>query len=140
MGQKVVTMETKLAAMMAEVDARRLTVTATCARLGISRATYYKYRVRVDTEGVSGLIPRSRRPNRSPRATPEPMVQLIVAARVGLDAEGWDNGATSIYYRLLRDGHHPPAVRTVTGCWSAPGWLSRSRVSGDVPSHNRLLG
>ena len=51
MGQKVVTMETKLAAMMAEVDARRLTVTATCARLGISRETYYKYRVRFDARG-----------------------------------------------------------------------------------------
>ena len=52
MGQKVVTMETKLAAMMAEVDARRLTVSVTCARLGISRTTYYKYRVRFDAEGV----------------------------------------------------------------------------------------
>jgi hypothetical protein len=113
MGQKVVTMETKLAAMLAEVDAGRLTVSATCARLGISRTTYYKYRVRFDAEGVSGLIPRSRRPKRSPGATSESVVRLIVAARAGLDAEGWDNGATSIYYRLRRDGHHPPAVRTV---------------------------
>src|SRR5215207_4828117 len=40
------------------------------------------------------------------------MVQLIVAARAALEAEGWDNGATSIYYRLLRDGQRPPA-RTV---------------------------
>ena len=48
MGQKVVTMDTKLAAMIAEVDAGRLTVLATCARLGISRQTYYKYRSRFD--------------------------------------------------------------------------------------------
>ena len=53
-------MDTKLAAMIAEVDAGRLTVLATCARLGISRQTYYKYRSRFDAEGVSGLIPRSR--------------------------------------------------------------------------------
>jgi transposase InsO family protein len=113
MGQKVVTMDTKLAAMMAEVDAGRLTVSATCARLGISRQTYYKYRSRFDAEGVSGLIPRSRRPHRSPGGTPEPMVQLIVAARAALSLEGWDNGATSIYYRLLRDGQQPPTARTV---------------------------
>ena len=48
MGQKVVTMDTKLAAMIAEVDAGRLTVLATCTRLGISRQTYYKYRSRFD--------------------------------------------------------------------------------------------
>ena len=41
------------------------------------------------------------------------MVQLIVAARAALEAEGWDNGATSIYYRLLRDGQRPPTARTV---------------------------
>jgi hypothetical protein len=33
MGQKVVTMETKIAMMMAEVDARHLTVTAVCVQL-----------------------------------------------------------------------------------------------------------
>lgn len=41
------------------------------------------------------------------------MVELIVAARAALDAEGWDNGATSIFYRLLRDGQQPPTARTV---------------------------
>jgi transposase InsO family protein len=41
------------------------------------------------------------------------MVELIVATRQVLTVEGWDNGALSIRNRLLRDGHQPPAWRTI---------------------------
>jgi putative transposase len=30
-----------------------------------------------------------------------------------LAVEGWDNGALSIFYRLLREGERPPSWRTV---------------------------
>lgn len=113
MGRGVVTMETKVAAMLAEVSARRLSVSAVCAELGISRQTYYKWRRRFEEEGLAGLEPRSRRPGRSPAVTSAATSRLIVAARAALEAEGWDNGATSIFFRLCRDGEQPPSVRTI---------------------------
>lgn len=113
MGRKVVTMETKIAAMLAQVGGGTVTVSAACARLGISRQTYYKYRARFAVEGVAGLVERSRRPLASPAVTPEPDVARIVQLRSVLAAEGWDNGATSIYYRMVRDGVEPPSVRTI---------------------------
>ena len=113
MGQKVVTMETKYAAMFASVQAGHESVTGLCARLGISRKTYYKYRARFAAEGVAGLGQRSRRPRSSPVRTPPAMVELIVQTRAVLAREGWDNGALSIRNRLLREGHRPPAWRTI---------------------------
>jgi len=41
------------------------------------------------------------------------MVALILTARVELAEEGWDCGALSILFRLLRQGHHPPSWRTI---------------------------
>jgi transposase InsO family protein len=113
MGTKEVTMEVKYAAMFASVQAGKESVTELCARLGISRKSYYKYLARFCCEGLEGLQPRSRRPLRSPFTTPPEMVGLIIKARTDLAAEGWDNGALSIFYRLLRDGEQPPAWRTI---------------------------
>lgn len=113
MGTKEVTMETKYAAVFASVQAGRESVTEVCDRLGISRKSYYKYLGRFCSEGLEGLRPRSRRPLSSPESTPPQMVELIRVARVELAAEGWDNGALSIFYRLLRQGVQPPVWRTI---------------------------
>ncbi|ASF11526.1 hypothetical protein NBRGN_057_00990 [Nocardia brasiliensis NBRC 14402] len=50
MGQKVVTMEQRLAAVFAEVAAGRATVVGVCAELGISRDRFYVYRRRFAEE------------------------------------------------------------------------------------------
>ena len=113
MGSKEVTMEIKYAAVFGSVQGGGESVSSVCARLGISRQSYYKYLARFDGEGLEGLQPRSRRPLSSPNVTPPAMVELIVKARADLVAEGWDNGALSIFYRLLRDGEQPPAWRTI---------------------------
>ena len=113
MGTKEVTMEVKYAAIFASVQAGKESVTEVCARLGLSRNSYFKYRARFAGEGLEGLRPRSRRPSRSPTATPRQMVELIIKARADLAAEGWDNGALSIFYRLLRNGEQPPVSRTI---------------------------
>ena len=113
MGSKDVTMETKYAAVFASVQAGRESVSQVCARLGISRKSYYKYLARFASEGLEGLRPRSRRPLISPTETPPAMVALIATARADLAVEGWDNGALSIFYRLLREGVQPPSWRTI---------------------------
>jgi len=106
-------MEIKYAAMFASVQSGQETVTGVCERLGISRKSYYKYRARFLAEGTAGLVPRSRRPVSSPGQTSPGMVELIVLTRAVLAGEGWDNGALSIRNRLLREGHRPPAWRTI---------------------------
>jgi transposase InsO family protein len=113
MGRKVVAMEVKVAAMLAQVGEGSLTVSAVCGRLGMSRETYYKYRERFDADGLPGLLERSRRPLSSPNLTDEIEVAWIVKFRQVLAGEGWDSGATSIYYRMLREGLQAPTVRTI---------------------------
>jgi transposase InsO family protein len=113
MGQKDVSMEIKYAAVFASVLGNQESVTTACARLGISRTSFYKYRARFAAEGLDGLQARSRRPHKSPRQTAPEMVALILAARVHLEEEGWDSGALSILFRLLREGHDPPSWRTI---------------------------
>jgi len=50
--------------------------------LGVSRATAYKWLRRFETEGEDGLLDRSSRPHRSPRALPPEVVAAIIRARV----------------------------------------------------------
>lgn len=106
---------TKLAAVLAaDLAGARVNVTEVCADLGISRKTYYKYRKRVEVEGLAGLVERSRRPMSSPNQTPAWLEDLIVTARKQLAEQGWDNGAVSIRYALVREGVTPlPAVSTI---------------------------
>ena len=57
------------------------TVATAAEAQGISRATGHKWVRRYRLEGPAGLLDRSSRPRRSPRATPTHEVQRIVAAR-----------------------------------------------------------
>ena len=54
MGREAVSMEAKVAAVLARVAGRHLTVTAVCGELQISRESYYKYRRRFEAEGRPG--------------------------------------------------------------------------------------
>ena len=64
------------------------TVAEVAARYGVHRSWVYKLRARYDAEGDSGLLPRSRRPHRSPTSIPEPVVALIVGLRGQLTGAG----------------------------------------------------
>jgi transposase InsO family protein len=112
MGRKAVGVDLKLA-LAVSGGLPRGSVTRVCQELGISRQSYYVAKRRFDAEGVTGLLPRSRRPGSSPSQTGAAMEDAIVRARKELDDEGWDNGARSIRYRLQRQGLVPPAVSTI---------------------------
>jgi transposase len=56
-------------------------VAQTCRHFGLSRQAYYKWRKRFDEHGDAGLIDRSRRPLRSPKATPPEAVSKILYLR-----------------------------------------------------------
>jgi transposase InsO family protein len=111
---KAVSMQVKLAAVLArQSQGERLDVSATCAELGISRPTYYKYKVRFDAEGLDGLFERSRRPVSSPGQTEAAVEDLIARWRKELTDQGWDAGAKSIFHRMRRAEQDPPSERTI---------------------------
>lgn len=90
-------------------------VTAECARVGVSRKTFYKYLKRFAAEGVEGFYPRSRRPLTSPRRVSAVVEDAIVRVRKELDDDGWDAGAEQIAFWV---GDHPdrwPAGEPVPG-------------------------
>jgi transposase InsO family protein len=102
------------AAVGAKARGERMDVAAECARLGISRQTFYKYLGRFTAEGVGGFFPRSRAPKTSPSLTAPWIEDAIVTARKDLDDDGADNGPISIRWRLEDDGVHPlPSRATV---------------------------
>jgi transposase InsO family protein len=114
MASKVVPMQVKLAAVLARrSQGEALDVRATCALLGISAPTFYKYAARFDAEGIEGLLERSRRPGSSPGQTAADVEDLIVWWRKELTDQGWDCGAASIYHRMRRAGQDPPSARTI---------------------------
>jgi transposase InsO family protein/transposase-like protein len=115
MADRVVSMEVRLAiAAFAMVDDGSANVSQVCKELDITRGTYYRYRRRFEESGWVGLLPVSSRPRSSPGQTPPAMVTLIVQKRAKLLEDGWDAGARSIRYRLLRAGvPGVPSARTV---------------------------
>lgn len=89
----------ELAALIARVAAgEQVVVSVECARLGVSRKTFYKYLKRFRTEGIEGFYPRSRRPWTSPTQVTAAVEDAIVVARKDLDGDGWDAGAEQIAF------------------------------------------
>ncbi len=73
-----------------------------CRLNGVDRRTFYRHRARVAAEGAWNE--RSRRPRRSPSATPEWLVARIVALRAQLEP---DSGADNIRAVLLEQAELP---------------------------------
>jgi transposase len=64
-----------------DVQSGATPVSELCLAYQISRKTGYKWLARYEAGGVSALTDRSRRPQRSPTATPPELVQALLAAR-----------------------------------------------------------
>ncbi len=86
------------------------TMSELCRRHGVSRPTGYKWVKRFEADGVGGLRERSRAPANCPHATPDAVVELILAAR---REHGW--GARKL--RRVLERRHPglelPARSTI---------------------------
>lgn len=84
-------------------------VAAVCARHGISRETFYTWKRAYEREGLEGLVPRSRRPVRSPGQVDRVLEERIVRLR---KEHHW--GPRKIRDQLRREHGQPlPAVSTV---------------------------
>ncbi|KRE38605.1 hypothetical protein ASG73_06715 [Janibacter sp. Soil728] len=123
MSTRAVPVEVRLAigahAVLEEVSGT--SVTEVCRKYEISRDTYYRYRRQMLTEGIEGLIPRSRKPLHSPMATPAEVVDVVVAKHDELISQGWDGGATSVHDWLTLEGVKVPSARTCHKILAAHG-------------------
>jgi transposase InsO family protein len=109
MALKVVSMEELKLEVLLEPECTGETIAEVCARHGISRASYYRYRRRYLEEGAVGLEPRSRRPRSSPaQIEPWREAQIVELRR---RHPRW--GARRIHAELRRVGIEPPAVATI---------------------------
>jgi transposase InsO family protein len=81
---------------------------------GVHRSWLYKLRARYQREGAAGLVPRSRRPHRSPAAMPLVVAEEIVRLRAALLAGGLDAGPLTIQWHLARDGHPVPSASSIS--------------------------
>lgn len=126
-------------------------MTAECARVGVSRKTFYKYLKRFPLEGVEGFYPRSRRPLTSPTRVGGAVEDALVRARKELDDDGWDAGAEQIAF-WIRDhpdwwpsGEPVPSRATINRVLDRRGQIvkvpqrrprsARRRFEADQPNH-----
>jgi transposase InsO family protein len=81
-------------------------------RYGMSEGWVSKLMARRRAEGDAAYEPKSRRPATSPNATPEAVVDLVVALRKQLVEAGLDAGAETIGWHL--EHHHGVALSRAT--------------------------
>jgi transposase InsO family protein len=106
---QVVSMEKLRMEVVLEPERTGDSVAEVCRRRGISRETFYVYRRRYLSEGIDGLVSRSRRPRGSP-ARIEPELEATIC---GLRREHPRWGARRIRTELARAGVSPPAKSTI---------------------------
>jgi transposase InsO family protein len=109
MALKVVSMEELKLEVLLEAERTGESIAEVCARHGISRASFYRYRRRYLEEGAAGLEPRSRRP----RSSPAQIAPALEARIVELRKRHRRWGARRIHAELGRAGTAPPAVSTI---------------------------
>lgn len=68
----------------------------------VDRSWIYKLLKRYDAEGEASFEPRFRRPHSSPRATPQHVVEAVLAERDRLTTAGHDAGPETISAHLAR--------------------------------------
>src|SRR4051794_41612620 len=79
---------------------------------GVTPGWVSKLVARYRDEGDAAFEPRSRRPRRSPRATPAATVELIIDLRRRLVAAGDDAGPETIRWHLAQ--HHDVSLSATT--------------------------
>jgi len=79
---------------------------------GVSKSWVYELLARYRDEGETAFEPRSKRPHRSPQATPPEVVELILRLRKDLIDRGLDAGPDTIGWHLTH--HHGISVSRAT--------------------------
>jgi transposase InsO family protein len=80
---------------------------------GVSKSWVSALVQRYRAGSYEALEPRSKRPHRSPRRTPDAVEDEIVRLRKWLGDRGFDAGPETIAWHLERGGQAPPSVSTI---------------------------
>jgi transposase InsO family protein len=110
--------------LVLEVESGRLSAREAAAVFGVSRSQAYEWLARYRRAGPAGLVPRSRRPGRSPGETPSEIEDAIVTLHKQRRGR-W--GAKKIRARLAMDGIAVPATSTVHAILIRRGMIMPSR-------------
>jgi transposase InsO family protein len=82
---------------------------------GVSQPWISRLVARYRIQGEAAFEPRPRRPRSSPNATPQPVVDRILALRAELTDKGLDAGPHTLVWHLANDsGHGPISVSAAT--------------------------
>jgi transposase InsO family protein len=114
LGRLVVTAVVELGRPKAEV----------AREFGVSRRWVHELVKRYRAEGDRGLLPRSRRPLRSPHQTSVELEDEIVELRKTLAEQGLDAGAHTIAFHLERRHGKAPAVSTIWRILTRRGFVA----------------
>jgi transposase InsO family protein len=82
------------------------------AEYGVSKSWLYELLARYRDEGEAAFQARSKRPHRSPNATPQATIELVVALRKHLVEAGHDAGPATLAWHLQH--HHQLTVSVGT--------------------------
>jgi transposase InsO family protein len=116
------------ARFVAEAMAEGSNMRALCRSYGVSPTTGYKWLGRVSSG--EGLEDRSRRPHRSPSATPTTIEGMVIELRRKHPC--W--GGRKIYHVLRRRGVTPvPHANTITGILHRHGLIAAAASAGHRP-------
>src|SRR5579875_3876912 len=121
-----------------QVVSQQLSVTAAAAEYGISRRHLHRLLVRYREGGLDALEPRSRRPQRTPIATPEPVRQRVIELRRQLTADGLDAGPETIRWHLEREGRTAPSSSTIRRILNQAGLITPQPRKRPRSSYTRL--
>ena len=94
------------------------------AEHGVHRSWIYKLLARYREEGEAGLVPRSKRPHRSPTQISDLFEDEIIKVRKELLDRGFDAGAITIQSHLSRRWTNTPSVTTIWRVLKARGFVT----------------
>src|SRR5580704_11350376 len=83
---------------------------------GVSKTWLYELLARYQAEGDAGLVPRSKRPHRSPTKIADRYEDEIVRLRKELIGSGFDAGAETIWTHL-RGAHRGAKIPSTSTIW-----------------------
>jgi transposase InsO family protein len=111
------------------------TVADLCRRFGVSRKVGYKWLDRWREEGLEGLSDRSRAPHHHCNATPQPIIDRLIAFREA--HKSW--GPKKILAWLERNEPRQswPAASTIGGILKAAGQVPDRRLRHRVPARTQ---